>query len=130
MELLDTRGHMAEAAIVATRVGACLVITAPSELGGTCLEDIERETLSRLGQAPARGLIFELSGVQFMDSYEFIFLQRIAQAAKHLGARPIFSGIRPGIVAHLANSGCDAATVSATLGLNEALALFAVAHDK
>lgn len=130
MDRLDDQGLSTGAVTVATRVGDCLIVTAPSELGGNCLDDLERETLSALGSAPTRGLIFELAGVQFMDSHEFRSLQRIARMAQHLGVSPVFSSIRPGIVAHLANSDADLGNIPATLGLNEALAMFATPHEK
>ena len=112
-----------EGVVVAGRINDCVVVTAPSDLGSGRMAELERVTLNHIVAEHTRGVILELSGVQFMDSSEFKSLKAIAQMAQHLGVKPMLVGLRPGIIAHLAQTDTDITGIPATLGLNEALAM-------
>lgn len=106
-----------------TRIGSCLVVTAPDDLGGDALAVLEKATLEAIHGVATRAVMFELGGVQFMDTGEFMALKLIALMAQRLGSTPILVGLRPGIVAYLVQADVDIAGVEAALGLNEAFEL-------
>jgi len=126
---VDDLSIAVDRATVATRVGDCLLVTAPSDLGGQHLKQLEEVTLTAINASPTRSVVFQLAGVQFMDGYEFTVLQNIAKMAEHLGAKVVFVGLRPGIVAHLVNLDIHLTGVPTALGLDEAFALLAASKN-
>lgn len=113
----------AEGVVVAGRIKDCVVVTAPGDLGSGRMAELERVTLKHITADHTRGVIFELGGVQFMDSSEFGRLKVVAQMAQHLGVKPMLVGLRPGIIAHLAQTDADITGIPAAMGLNDALAI-------
>lgn len=111
-------------AIVATRLEDILVLTVPSDLGEQRLQALEARTLECVHQTPVRGVILELGGLQFMDAPEFTGLKALANAVKYLGVETVFVGLRPGIIAYLAQADADLTGISAAFGLDDALARF------
>ena len=101
-----------------------MVITAPQDLGEGRLEEIARLTISALQDHRAAAVIFELSGVNYIDVAEFSELRAVATMLRHLGTRTIFVGLRPGIISHLVKSDADVSGIEGALGLDDALALF------
>lgn len=112
--------------VSSTRIGSCLIVTAPDDLGGDALALLEKTTLEAIHGVATRAVMFELGGVQFMDTEEFLSLKLIAQMVKRLGTTPILVGLRPGIVAYLVQADVDVAGIQAALGLNEAFALVSI----
>lgn len=115
-----------DGSVVRTRVNDCLVITAPPDLGQGRLQELERLTIDALCEQKATAVIFELTGVNYMDVQEFHDLRTVATLVRHLGARTVFVGLRPGIISHLVKSDADISGIQGALGLDDALALFAV----
>ncbi len=92
--------------------------------------DILREaTLKAIHGVSTRAVIFELSGLRFLDSEEFSGLKAIANMTQRLGSSSIFVGLRPGIVAHLVQADADLGGIKAELGLSEALRSLSVGLD-
>lgn len=110
-------------AIVVTRMRSSVVVTAPSDFGDGTLEKLWEVVLASFEQVQANCLILELSGVNFMDCHEFSRLKALAETIRFLGAKTIFVGLNPGIIAHLSNSNADLSGIYATLALDDALAL-------
>jgi anti-anti-sigma regulatory factor len=100
-----------------------VVVTAPSNLGNGNLEDLCDVALRSFETAEATSLILELSGVNFMDTYEFGRLKALADTVRFLGVKTIFVGLNAGIIAHLSTSDADVSGVCATLAIDDALAL-------
>ncbi|MBU9697537.1 STAS domain-containing protein [Rhodobacteraceae bacterium HSP-20] len=122
----DHRQMQGDRSVVRTRVNDCLVITAPPDLGQGRLQELERLTIDALCEQKATAVIFELTGVNYMDVQEFHDLRTVATLVRHLGARTVFVGLRPGIISHLVKSDADISGIQGALGLDDALALFAV----
>lgn len=114
------------ASIVATRMRSSVVVTAPSNLGNGNLEELCDVALGSFETAEATSLILELSGVDFMDSYEFGRLKALAGTVRFLGVKTIFVGLNAGIISHLSHSDADISGVCATLAIDDALALLDV----
>lgn len=109
--------------IVATRINECVVVTAPGDLGRGRMAELERVALEYIVAEQTIAVIFELSGVQFMDGLEFEELKAITHMVQHLGVQPVLVGLRPGIVAHLVQTDVDISGLTAALSLNDALAM-------
>lgn len=107
--------------VTSTRISDCLIVTVPDDMGGSQMDALRRTTLEAIHGVATRAVIFELSGLRFLDSEEFNALKSIAQMTQRLGSCPIFVGLRPGIVAHLVQSDADLSGIKAEIGLDEAL---------
>lgn len=113
----------AKEVVLAGRINDCVVVTAPSDLGDGRLAELERVTLNNIVADHTNVVIFELGGVQFMDSNEFEGLRAVMRMTQHLGVKPMLVGLRPGIIAHLAQTDTDITGIPAALGLDDALAI-------
>lgn len=118
---VEMRDH-AIRAVISTRINDCLIVTVPDDLGGQQMDALRDATLKAIHGVSTRAVIFELSGLSYMDSEEFTGLKAIARMTERLGSRPMFVGLRPGIVAHLVQADAALEGLQAALGLSEALA--------
>lgn len=107
--------------VTSTRISDCLIVTVPDDLGGAQMDRLRDVTLNAIHGIATRAVIFELSGLRFLDSEEFSGLKSIAQMTERLGSMSIFVGLHPGIVAHLVQADADLGGIKAELGLSEAL---------
>jgi anti-anti-sigma regulatory factor len=108
--------------VIATRVRRCLIITLPADLLPEVIDAARNVTLEGLQGGGAQVVVFELSAVQVMDREDFESMQAVAAMAQLLGARPLWVGLRAGIVMHLVESDIDTSEVEAVRDLEEALA--------
>lgn len=79
----------------------CLVATLPQEAGIPVLEELRGSMLEALESANRRAVIFDLTGVQLLESSEFAHLSESGRMAELLGARACIAGLRPTVVAYL-----------------------------
>lgn len=107
--------------VISTRVGQSIILTLGADLSGGVLDEVKKTALEDLHRHRARGVIFEISALQFLDTHEFDELKAIAKMVEVLGATAIFAGFRPGIVMYLIESGVDLGNIKACFGLDEAL---------
>jgi anti-anti-sigma regulatory factor len=98
-----------------------LIVTVPDDLGGSQMDILREAALNAIHGVSTRAVIFELSGLRFLDSEEFSGLKAIARMTERLGSTSIFVGLHPGIVAHLVQADADLGGIKAELGLSEAL---------
>jgi anti-anti-sigma regulatory factor len=112
--------------VTSTRISDCLIVTVPDDLGGAQMDLLREATLNAIHGISTRAVIFELSGLRFLDSEEFSGLKSIAHMTERLGSTSIFVGLHPGIVAHLVQADADLGGIKAKLGLSEALRALSV----
>jgi anti-anti-sigma regulatory factor len=112
--------------VTSTRISDCLIVTVPDDLGGSQMDLLREATLNAIHGVSTRAVIFELSGLRFLDSAEFSGLKSIAHMTERLGSSSIFVGLHPGIVAHLVQADADLGGIKAELGLSEALGSLSV----
>jgi len=112
--------------VTSTRISDCLIVTVPDDLGGAQMDLLREATLNAIYGISTRAVIFELSGLRFLDSEEFSGLKSIAHMTERLGSTSIFVGLHPGIVAHLVQADADLGGIKAKLGLSEALRALSV----
>ncbi len=109
-----------DSAVVSTQVGQSIIVTLGSDLSGDMLSEVKRVALKDIHRYRAQAVIFEMSALQFIDSYEFNELVNTVKMVKALGAAAIFTGFRPGIVMYLIESEVDLSEIHAFRGLDEA----------
>lgn len=108
--------------IIATRVRSCLIVTLPADLLPKVIDAARQVTLEGLHRGGSQVVVFEMSAVQVMDREDFESLQAVTAMARLLGARPMWVGLRAGVVMHLVESDIDTNDVEAVCDLEEALA--------
>jgi anti-anti-sigma regulatory factor len=64
-------------------------------------------------------VIFDISAIVVLDLTEFNALHRIALMIKLMGAKIIFTGFNPGMVAFLISAGADISGINTASGLND-----------
>ncbi|BDT77330.1 hypothetical protein PKF023_11330 [Polynucleobacter yangtzensis] len=107
--------------VVATKVKNCLIVTVGEDLSGGGLEEVRRVVLRDVHEKGCLSIIFELSALKFMDTFEFQGLKTVSEMASILGAQAMFVGMQPGIVFHLITNDVETSGLNAALDLNEAL---------
>lgn len=95
--------------------------------------DLDEEVLARFRQDLLRcvhetnspGVIFDLSGLDTLDSQEFAALRDIIKMCSIMGAESVLVGIRPGVVSSLIEAGADVDGLRAATHLDAAYTLLA-----
>ena len=114
--------------LVINRLGDCLVVVLPDDLGSGTVEQV-RAGFSRAGGG-VKGVILDCSGLEVLDIDDCQCLQRLRRMFSLLGARAVLMGLKPGVVAALIGLGCDAEELEGVLGLENALAFVRGESDK
>ncbi len=89
-----------------------IVVSIQVELGEEVLEQFRGDLLDFLRDHSATGVLVDLSAVEVIDPVDFGNLRKILGMAQLMGARPVLTGLRPGVVSALIQLG------TATDGLN------------
>ena len=100
------------------------MVTVPIEIADK-LPALQAQVLERVRAGGLRAVVLELSAVQIMDRIEFAGLRDLAKMLRLLGARTVFVGLRPGIVAWMLANDVDVADLEIRRHLEDALRLFA-----
>ncbi len=79
----------------------CVVVSIQVELNDETLERLQNDLMAVVGASGAYGVVLDLSGVEIMDGQEFTALLSTMAMARVMGAMPIISGLRPGVVSSL-----------------------------
>ena len=109
---------------IATQVTRGIVVASvQTDLNESVLARFQNELLSLIHRIGARGVVFDLSGVDLLDSVEYHGLLRILKMAELLGAKTVISGLKPGIVSSLIDANVDTDGVVATLQTDDAIVL-------
>jgi rsbT antagonist protein RsbS len=114
-----------ESSIVLQPVGGLVVIPLRDPIYHEVMADLSNRVLEHLHRDRARGIIFDMSGVEVLDEQDFEDLRRIAQGAALMGAPVVFAEIRPGVAAGLTMLNVDETWVRAARTVDQALELFA-----
>lgn len=121
--------ELTSSGINVTKVRNCLIVTVGDDLSGGALEHMQKVVLDGIHQDGCLEVIFELSGLKFMDTLEFDRLKSISEMALILGAKTVFSGINPGIIFHLISCNAQTEGIHSSLDLNGALNLLGIADE-
>ena len=104
----------------------CLVASIQIDLTADVLEQFRKDLLSQLQAHHARGVIFDLSGIEIMDLSDFENIRSTISMAKVMGVSTIVCGMRPGVVASIVLLGADTDEIRAARDLDMAFELLKV----
>jgi rsbT antagonist protein RsbS len=104
----------------------CLVASIQIDLTADVLEQFRKDLLSQLQAQHARGIIFDLSGIEVMDLSDFENIRATISMAKVMGVSTVVCGMRPGVVASVVLLGADTDEIRAARDLDMAFELLDV----
>lgn len=79
----------------------CVVVSIQVELNEETLVRLQNDLMAVVGASGAQGVVLDLGGIEVMDGQEFTALLSTMSMARVMGATPILSGLRPGVVSAL-----------------------------
>jgi len=100
-----------------------IVASVQTDLTVPVLARFQDELFATIHRIGACGVVIDLSGIDILDSVEFHGLRKIMNIADMLGARPVISGLSPGIVSSLVIMDVNIDGVDATLNTEEAISM-------
>ena len=108
-------------------VNDTLIATAPDGFDDSVFLQFKKTLLDRVHCDGMRQVVIDVSPVLFLDSGTFELLSSTAKMLSLLGARVVFSGFQPGVVAALIELEADFDCFTTALGLADAMELLASA---
>ena len=102
---------------------SCVVASIQIDLDPEVLQQFRIDLLECVQKSRANGVILDVSGIDILDLDDFNGLRSTMEMAEVLGARPILSGLNPGMVSALIDLGVDSEGVNAVLNLDDAFRL-------
>ena len=106
-------------------VDATLIATAPDGFDDSVFLQFKKALLDRVHHDGTRQVVIDVSPVLFLDSGTFELLSSTARMLSLLGARVVFSGFQPGVVAALIELEADFDCFTTALGLADAMDMLA-----
>ena len=106
-------------------VNDTLIATAPDGFDDSVFLQFKKTLLDRVHCDGMRQVVIDVSPVLFLDSGTFELLSSTAKMLSLLGARVVFSGFQPGVVAALIELEVDFDCFTTALGLADAMELLA-----
>lgn len=110
-------------------VDEVLVVQAPDTFDDDSLRELRRCVLEKAHGLGARGVILDVSALRVLDSVSYGLLADTARTLGMLGARTVFSGFQPGVVAALIEFDVDSQGIQAVLDVADGLALLRPAPE-
>ncbi len=104
-------------------VRGCVVASIQIDLTPEVLQQFRMELLTRVQESGAIGVILDVSGIDILDRDDFDALRKTMVMAEIMGARPVLSGLKPGVVSALIDLGVDPEGLNAVLNLDDAFQL-------
>ncbi len=104
-------------------VRGCVVASIQIDLTPQVLRQFRVELLERVQESSATGVILDVSGIDILDLDDFDALRKTMVMAEIMGALPILSGLKPGVVSALIDLGVEPAGLNAALSLDDAFRL-------
>lgn len=87
--------------VVLQRIGNAVLVPVHGPITDDLLQALRRELLAHLQRAGARGVVFDMSGVEVMDADDFERLRRVAVSASLMGATVLLACVQAGVAAGL-----------------------------
>lgn len=106
-------------------VNDTLIATAPDGFDDSEFMQFKNALLARVHHGGMRQVVIDVSPVLFLDSGTFELLSSTSKMLNLLGAKVVFSGFQPGVVAALIELEADFDCFTTARGLAAALELFA-----
>ena len=100
-----------------------IVASIQVELGEEALEQFRGDLLDFLRDHSATGVLVDLAAVEVVDPVDFGNLRKILGMAQLMGARPVLTGLRPGVVSALVQLGAATSGLEASRSLDDGFEL-------
>jgi rsbT antagonist protein RsbS len=108
-----------------------LVVPIQGAIDDDAMARLQQDVTQRIQADGARGLVIDVSGVEFLDSFMTKNLRDMALTARLMGVSAVVSGLRPAVAITLIEMGLEIPGVKTTLNLERALeALFAAQEEE
>ncbi|WP_225630139.1 STAS domain-containing protein [Streptomyces solaniscabiei] len=106
-------------------LGDVLLVTLQGELHDGAAEQLQHDVARRIasGPAPVGGVVIDISGVDFVDSFLGRVLAEIAASASLLATRTVLAGMRPAVAITLVELGLTLPGLVTALDVDAALTL-------
>lgn len=103
------------------RVGETLLVTLQNELHDGIAAEFQEELLIQIERTGARGLLIDISGLDFVDSFVARVLVETGRMARLMGTDTVLVGMRPEVAGTLVRMGFAMQGVSTALNVDEGL---------
>ncbi len=103
------------------RVGGSLLVTVQVDLKDTLADAFQEDVLRALDASDASGLVIDITGLDFVDSYVARVLAETGKMAKLMGANTVLVGMRPTVAATLVRMGFHMEGVTTALDVDAGL---------
>ncbi len=100
-----------------------VVATIQDDLEQAVLARLRDNLLSQLEKSGCQGVILDLSGLHTLDAAEFDAILQITAMIRVMGATPVLSGLRAGVVSALIDTGIEVGDIQAAVDLDAAFEL-------
>src|SRR5210317_732133 len=101
----------------------CAIASIQIDLTEEVIHQFRKELLDFVQTTGATGVILDVSGVDIMDIDDFDALHQTIYMVKVMGAIPVLSGLKPGVVSAIIELGAKTDDIEAALNLDEAFLL-------
>ena len=102
---------------------SCVVASIQIDINPEVLRQFRNDLLECVQKSRADGVILDVSGIDILDLDDFNGLRRTMEMAEVMGARPVLSGLKPGVVSALIDLGADPEGMYTVLNLDDAFRL-------
>lgn len=103
------------------KLNDCLIISIQVELDDPTAMKFQTELLEKLHETNSRGVVIDLTTIDFIDSFIARILRDIIRMASLMGAKVAITGIQPGIAITLVELGIYLADIITALDLESGL---------
>ncbi|GGG24925.1 RsbT antagonist protein RsbS [Lysinibacillus alkalisoli] len=99
----------------------CLIVSIQWELDDQMAMMFQEDLLSKLYETEAKGIVLDLTFVDFMDSYIAKVIGDAINMATLMGAKVVMTGLQPSVAITLVELGIHLNSVSTALNLEKGL---------
>lgn len=103
-----------------------VVASTQIDLQDDVLARFREDLLGRIHETGSSGVILDISGLEILDSSEFVALRRIITMTTVMGEQSVLVGLRQGVVSGLVEAGADVDGLRTAIDLDAAYRLL---HD-
>jgi rsbT antagonist protein RsbS len=107
-----------------------LVVPIQGAIDDDAMARLQEDVTQRIQADGARGLVIDVSGIEFLDSFMTKNLRDLALTARLMGVSAVVSGLRPAVAITLIEMGLEIPGVKTTLNLERALEALFAARDE
>jgi rsbT antagonist protein RsbS len=113
------------------QVGDCLLVSIQIDMHDRLALALQDDLTSKIVQTQARGVMIDISGLAFVDSFLGRMLNNIAAMARVLDAVTVVVGMQPAVAITLVELGLTLSGIKTALNVDKGLALIRqVLHDQ